>query len=667
MGLIIPALLCTVAVAGMWLVSQPSAGAQESGVSGQDGPSDEWDWGQFDPRYRSVTTADSLRALDGRQEIESGDVESVGADRLDEALNELAGISTVRASGLGTSASVDGLPASAVNVLIDGVPIARALNSRAGPATDLASVPIDAAQIERIEISRGIGPAGSADAGGVVVNIITRDVGDEVRVNIAASNASGDAEVSLERGASGSVVVPFAHGAYAELAVQYSQELSTDVDRDDTPDRPDQLTLSTNGGLGWRRSSGERLEVGVRYSSATTTRRALIEDAQEAAEVNSPASLNGLFDDSTDYSVAEGRVDGVWQPRENLELTHITSASRQLYRFDKERVRDGEEETVHRTTDLTLRQSLLARVWVGDHRVEPEMLLRGSITERSGDDSAFLADAAAVGLGVGDRWAVTDVFDLRLRGYVDYHSDFGMGGNAGVGFAVAPIEELLLHASTSLTRRSPTPEELYFTFDHNEVGYILEGNEGLDPERLAGLRGGFELNVQSWMLGSEAFYNSLNGAIAPEDVGTDEVGTTRFRYRNFDRLRSAGLTTSTSVEAIPGGLSIGLRYAWLPHSEVDSADGRLPLTTRHDVRLRIDGAWVDDRVQAFALLRHRTALEGQGGYGLTTTNIGASVESRSGLRFGLVAQNLTNASHGTYGPFAGRTLLASLRYRFTKS
>ncbi len=616
------------------------------------------------------------------EEVTRDEAERAGADRLDEALEDIPGVVLTRRSGLGTTATVDGLPASQVVILVDGVPVGRALNSRAGPATDLASVPVDPASIRRIDVHRGGGPAGSGDAGGVVINIITR-ASDNLRVRLGARTGVAADQGSTELGLDGTVEGPVGDSLHMGIGGSFSNEASVDVNDDGTPDRPAQSLSVGRAHMRWQRAPGESLTLRASYAHTATRRHALTDDARDRLSAESPVLLNGLFDDRTRLGVLDLRLAGDWRPDRDWRVQHTTALTQQRYVFDKERVRDSVQIPNSETVDLGVRQTVLATVWTGDHTLQPELVLRGGRATREGepvgnseddapsDDGAFARGFASVGLGLADVWQLSNRVAADARVFGEHHSEFGLGGVASLALSYELSDVFATFVSGSVTRRTPTPEERYFRFDHTEVGYIVDGNPDLEPERLLGVRAGIRGQAGVWSYSLEGYRQSLANAVTVTPLSTDTLGATTFEYANTDRVDSAGVNASSRLDGLPGGLSLRASYAWLPYSHVAETDARLAFSAVHDGAVSVLGEWADDRFSAWARARVRGAMTVPIGSpsadAVTTLDAGVAWDFDMGLRAQVDVENLTGTSDPNWGPFTRQAVFFSLSYQFESS
>jgi outer membrane receptor for ferrienterochelin and colicins len=627
------------------------------------------------------TTSGAFNDDPVRAEVVSEDeLARSGATRLDEALGELAGVVLQQTSGLGVSAIVDGLPSSQVTVLVDGLPAGRATNTRSGPVFDLASFAIDRSRVRRIEVYRGVGPAGTGETGGVVINIVTHTRVEFLTMSVSARGGmvaavSEPSSTQIHRGNFDlGFVVPIDRRWSTELRGALGLVDGLDVDADASPDLPNQQLISALARVRYQRDSNRHVDLAFDARNTQTTRRALTESARATELANTPERLNGLSDDQTRLRLIDGAARVRWRLGPNLQLRNELIVQQQQYTFDKIRTRDRVIEPNHTTSDLSLRQAFWLSIRRGSHRIEPEISARVNSTERTNRDertSGFSRKYGSAGIGVSDSWEALDALTIDARVFGEFHTLFGPGGVAGGGAAIRANNNLTFRASGSHTRRVPVPEELFFRFDHSEVGYVIEGNPDLRPESLSAVRTGAVLSYEMWAIETEGYWQNLHDAITVDTVVASENSAATFRYTNRDRVRSAGLNSSFLLRDLPGGLSFRVRHAWLPYSEVDVDGGRLPLSTQHDVRVRLSGKWLSDRLAVWTGLDARTALEVPTGSppasASATLSAGVSWAFDFGLTAQLDAENLTNHVNADWGPSPGRAIFLGLSYHFEGS
>lgn len=152
---------------------------------------------------------------------------------------------------------------------------------------------------------------------------------------------------------------------------------------------------------------------------------------------------------------------------------------------------------------------------------------------------------------------------LALR--VDPHKRFVMRSSVGRGFRAPDFRELLLS----------------FT-DNASIGYVVYGNEDLQPERAWTLDGGFELRLDRFWLGATGFGSWVQDLITTDLVATQGT-VSEYRYINIGRARTRGLEAMARVRAVESGahrLRIDLGYTFLDADD-RSRSRALPGRARH--------------------------------------------------------------------------------------
>jgi outer membrane receptor for ferrienterochelin and colicins len=589
---------------------------------------------------RTPARVDSLRADDLMRQ---------GATDLASALVWIAGATPTSPTGTATGMIVDGLSASQVVVLRDGLPFARMSGSPDGPMADLSTIPIDPAIIERIDVYRGAGPGGTGGAGGVVIDIITRrsQQGYEAFVR----SISGAAEVAA----------PWRQeltaGGNAQLSERWSAQLMAqrvavdpiDVNGDDIGDNPERRRIGGEAAMQWR-DGQESLRVGLVGSMQTTT-----------ASVSPTAPLI----DQIDAGSARLRVQGRWWTADDMRLEHGSDVSVDQHDFAKIVRASGDTRPKADTTQYAARQTLLATWFLGDHDLQGELI--GGVThiQRGGEtgtlDPITLGEGGA---GVTDTWHVGERFELQGRVYGDVQSGFGAGWSGQIAAIWRASDTLAPRLTVSRSRRIPTPEERFLLFDHSEVGYRVLGNPDLTPESLRSVRAGLVITpTRRVQFEVEGFVHDLDDAIITTSAAS---GTATFTYVNAAGARTAGANASMRLVGLPGGLMLTASHAWLPLSEDD--DGQpLALRAEHSTRAELRGRWLGGDLEAWCDVQARSALATPAAspaapaYAL----LGAGVrwQALDVLSLNLDLNNLLNQTNATWGPVPGAHALLTLELR----
>ncbi len=596
-------------------------------------------------QHRRGATADTPNRVDS---LAADDLMRQGATDLASALTWLAGATPTSPTGTATGMIVDGLSASQVVVLRDGLPFARMAGSPDGPMVDLSSIALDPATIERIDVYRGAGPGGSGVAGGIVVNIITRrpQQGQEGFVRSISGLDGAAAPYRQELAAGGSAQLSSAWGV--QLLGQQASLDAVDVNNDGRGDNPAQERLGGEAAVQWQGG-----QESLRFS--------LLGGSQTSRAVPAPSAP---LEDQIDSSSVRLRVQGRWWRGQDVRLEHGTELALERHDFSKIVRASGATRPKADTTQSSARQTLLGTWFFADHDLQAELIMGGVQIERAGEtgdlDPVSLAD---LGAGVSDTWYVSDHVEVQGRLYGDVHTGFGAGWNAQVSAIWKAHRLLSPRATLSRTRRIPTPEERFLLFDHSEVGYRVVGNPELAPESLRSLRLGLVSSPTKRLhLEVEGFLHDIDDAIVT--AASAEGGAT-FSYVNAQGARAAGANASARI-ALPAGLSVRLSHAWLPVSE-DEQGQPLPLRSQHSSRAELRGAWRGGDLEAWTDLQARSSLVVPAGSpaapAYTLFGAGIRWQAFDMLALNLDVNNLLNQTNATWGPVPGLHALLNLELR----
>jgi outer membrane receptor protein involved in Fe transport len=275
----------------------------------------------------------------------------------------------------------------------------------------------------------------------------------------------------------------------------------------------------------------------------------------------------------------------------------------------------------------------------------------------------------------------------------------------GVGGALSPKLgiKVLLPASLSwrtsygMGFRVPTFEERFLFFDHSELGYVVEGNADLQPERSHGLRTSLTFAEKFRLLGPtdnadgnfdtameasvHGFVNLLEQLIAERALSrTTEAGIPVFSYVNADRALTAGVDAHLSLQ-LPWRIAIDLGYQWLALATDTSscppnnpwlcpaADGARTLPLRPSHSFRANGSWVIPVTETVLFLRAnaidaRVVDSTTAAAGYLDIGVGLTQELFEHTELLVAADNLLDAYDSTFGPKPGRSARVSVRAFF---
>lgn len=519
------------------------------------------------------------------QLIGAKQIEQSGARDLAELLEREGGVYVSRVAGRGTSIEIQGLASDQVLILVDG----RRMIGRVNGAIDLSRLRLDS--VERVEIVKGPSSAlYGADALGGVVNVITRrDARKDGSVTVRA-----DINQAKEIGAQGG----FAAGpVQARLSGGFLKLEPYDLDRS-TPseDGIDGENRNAGAEADWRINDGARLGLSANYGLDDSLRT----DAGTGGRV---------FD--TQKRIEEIRTG--LAPRFTLaggtRLSFDAYYNRYFDQFlQQQRGGDG-------STDIdeeTLNQ-LYALGGQVDHRLGAHALslgAEGSFEDLSADRLSERGERDRQSVYLQDDWSLYGG-SLRLVPGLRYDRDSQFGQQLSPKMALRWdfAESAFLRAGFGKGFRAPDFKQLLLRFSNPAVGYRVDGNPDLDPERSTGYNLGLGwLPDPALSLSLAVYHNRVRDLIDIVQVSGGQPSPNNpvvFTYVNVDRATLSGLDLQGRWKPWQP-LEVQLGYGYLRSRDEDT-DQPLSGRARHraNAALRweqarwatqLRGVWVGKRV-----------------------------------------------------------------------
>ncbi|MBN8611911.1 MAG: TonB-dependent receptor [Deltaproteobacteria bacterium] len=460
-------------------------------------------------------------------------IDRSGARDVAELLEEQIGIVITR-SFRGDAIQLGGLDPEYTLILVDG----DRAPGRLGGGIDLGRYTIE--NVERIEVLRGPGSAlYGSDAIGGVVNILTRRATRplelEANVQGGLTEQSGTPSAMLDVGALGAL-----REGPTSLRVTGGYHL-TDAFR-----RP--------GGVATSGSARDQWELGAR---GTLDVDDVVLDGRVDYLVRRHSGVDqnatgAIFDR---VQLGEQLQVGLGARYDNRRGTRMSArASYSLFReqyLNDQRgsqalddVQDNREHLGQLTLQLDQR--------IGDHQltVGYEQLAQLLESQRLTQDGQRVRIAPFV----QDEWALLDD-DVRLDviagARFDADSQFGTALSPRVGVRFDPVPQLVMRATYGMGFRAPSFQELLLRFENPSVGYVVNGNPNLGPERSHGLDVSVEWTPIREVVLTAAFYrNDLEGMIATVTLSDDPIHGTRFSYANLARAYTQGIEARAAITPI---------------------------------------------------------------------------------------------------------------------
>lgn len=501
------------------------------------------------------------------QLITAAEIKDSGARDVAELLEREGGLTVTRVAGRGTSIEIQGLSSDQVLILVDG----RRVVGRINGAIDLTR--LKAANIERIEIVKGPSSAlYGSDALGGVVNVITRSGGRGSSVT-----ARADSGKNFET-----------FGGFSYQGERASGALSGGG------------TITTSYDLNKATPATDGIDGRTRFASASHTQRF-------GDDVSLRASLDYSLDDTSRVDagnatfditkrIEEVRVGVAPQIRfgENTELVLDGYYTRYYDQFLQDQRGADANDRYEKTVDqLYAAGGQLNQDW-GAHRLS--VGLEAQFESLTADRLATEGERDRQSVYVQDEFtllgeALTLVPGLRH----DRDSQFGNATSPKLALRYRITPDLSVRASAGQGFRAPDFKQLLLRFDNPAVGYRVEGNPDLKPERSTGY------NLGSTWFASEGI--SLTGTVYHNRVKNliDIVQLTPgrptpgnpvvFSYVNVERARLTGGDVQAEWRPELGSrqpLTLRLGYGYLDSEDADTGQ---PLSGRAKHRANADIGW----------------------------------------------------------------------------
>lgn len=667
-----------------------------------------------DPRHTITVTGsrvDTRQKTVRAEVVDAAKLRESGARTLAEVLEDQAGIQINSSLGLGQEVQLDGLDGRHVLILIDGRPVNGRVNNR----VDVGRLPVSGGSVERIEIVRGPMSAlyGSEALGGVV-NIVTKK---------PAQALGGEAELSwqLSSGVQGWSAGLHGRGGAGPVALRLdvNGNVLPAIDRggvedvlDDDGNVTGQRILDTPDG---KADLPDRRQAGLHGEAALTLPGALESTSVRASLDSSMSQSSARISPAVPFRDRARNVEHSAAVLVESDVGEGTVAAdlrigRYRHVFDKLAAGSADEPPPF-CNDLPWDPACPANpdLRTDAHLAESRLELRGStplLADAPGAVELSLAGGVVLARqqarrsngdgedtlpGGGERdqaslyaevlWRPLPELTLLPGFRADAYTPAVDDGSVALGPKLALHYELPwgvdLRASYGRGFRLPSFEERLLRFDHSELGYIVEGNPDLKPEKSHGVRGEVAwAPVDELEVSVESYLNLLEDLIG-EDLQGNQDGTPVFSYANRARAYTSGVNVRAALGPWAGlGLDVGYQYLinavdssacpgsnpWFCAPEEGAVS--LPLRPAHSVdanaRFRVDATGTVLFLRA-DLMSERP---------LDAVNVApASLTASFGVRQTLLEHiegsvsldNLFDAYHPLYGPKPGRALLVSLR------
>lgn len=485
------------------------------------------------------------------------EIEVSGARDLAELLELYPGVEIardvpVRSSGV----RLLGLDPEYVLVLIDG----ERIPGRFGGTLDIERLSLR--DVERIEIVKG--PSSvvyGSDAMGGVINLITRKPQRPLEASGRASYG-GRNELDLRGG--GGAVLPWAS---VGLGAGFRRGDAFDLEPSDVATTGSDLFAWDVDASASGRPAGVDVGARARY------------ERRDAFGVDLSPS-GAIFDrrDREESFTANARAEFKPDDPTTLSARAAFGLFRDQFQQDQRLARDLDEYTDSREQLLEAGLQVDRRLF-GVHLASlgADGLMETLRSPRLQTGYGLRYRGA---LYAQDDWRVLEQPRVAVVGglRVDQDSQFGPNLSPRIAARYDPRPGLALRASFGGGFRAPSFQELLLHFENPGVGYVVEGNPALQPERSRGVNVSADWEVnEGVLLSASAYRMDLQGLIAIVTLQEATPDTpTRFGYENTARATSQGVELSSRVRLLP---SVWLDAAYTL-ADARDLDTGLPLEGR---------------------------------------------------------------------------------------
>ncbi|MBU2953547.1 TonB-dependent receptor plug domain-containing protein [Marinobacter sp. F3R08] len=615
-----------------------------------------------------------------RTEVVTADeLEKTHARSLKEALENVPGLQLREIHGKpGHEVWLQGIESDRVLVLIDGMP----MTATTGSTVDVSQLSV--LDIERVEVVKGAVSTqyGSSGIGGVV-NVITRQPASGLSGQFTSDvgsygdqNPSGDEADPARYNARATI-----QGGSEKLALRLSASHQHSDGIDPEPEtwaRPadeyDRTDLSFRSD--WSPDDNHRISAAIaRFEEASGSR---------FTESNPPFVIN----QGKDETVTRTRYFLSGDHGRHSDLRAGWSAVHEVLNDDTLKYTSNGVFDDRRAESTLSRLSAHLGSPAGlSHHLQGGVDFNRETLEQTKDGASELGSEArrqreSQEMWVQDTWMPTRKLELVPGVRFQSDSDFGFYTAPKINGRYDLIQTDTLAAfvrgGIGAGYRVPNLKERHFTFDHSELGYVVQGTPDLEPEESVSYQfgGGLSWNRSVW-LEANAFYNDIKQLIqtSPDAEATQarNDGVQVYAYENLAEARTWGLETTAGWEPSEHWrLTAGYTHTRTENVETGYELNRRP---RHQARLGLDGPLWLAGLSWNVRLRYQSdefvdSEVGSRSPGYATADLTMNYQFSDQLRLFAGAENLTNEQRDfsnaseDFRPVAGRFLYAGLTVSF---
>jgi outer membrane receptor for ferrienterochelin and colicins len=535
--------------------------------------------------------------------IDRETIDESHAQNLAEALRYTAGVQLKPIVGKpGVGVWLQGYDSDRVAILIDGNPVAAGT----GSSVDISQIAIG--DVEQIEVSKGSMSAiyGTSAMGGVV-NVITRQPEKGSRASLRYIGGSwGDQDLPYDK-------IPLGK-QHLNLNLSHTNDVNAFQIVSDNQVSSGFRAPDTKESQGWE---GYKSNLSIRNVTQITPTTSLLiaprlyrEDVKTIKD-NFVGGIGNVPQDKIDLTEKNALMTVLKKDNGDLGALKLSYSYEDYKNESQQDLVSTPHVEQNRITEI-LHNGFTAQ-YSYSHNYTSQYVLGMEVLEDEMNATSHKDDGTT-------KTVTTEVDEKRLRNYngffqisqqtsqnLEFLASGRVNNNERYGTQFSPMlnlqympslignNHLNIRLGAGHGYRTPTLKELYHFFDHSHIGYVLLGNEDLDPESSVNVQASLEFsNNNDFSFDMSIYRNEIKNLIdfyVDQDTtneltgqyGNDVVANV---YGNIDRAQTSGFEFSTAYDLNPW-LTTQFGYAYL-HAINKETGKYLTSRPKHDVKTGLD-------------------------------------------------------------------------------
>ncbi len=535
--------------------------------------------------------------------IDRAAIEESHALNLADALRYTAGVQLKPITGKpGLAVWLQGYDSDRVAILIDGNPVAAGT----GSSVDISQIAIG--DVERIEISKGSMSAiyGTSAMGGVV-NVITRQPEQGARAGLKYIGGSwGDQDLPYDS-------IPFGK-QHLNLNFSHANKVNAFQIVSDNQISSGFRAPDTKESQGWE---GYKSNLSIRNVTQITPTISLLlaprlyrEDVKTNKD-NFVGGIGNVPQDKIDLTEKNALMAVLEKDNGELGALKLSYSHEDFKNESQQDLVSTPHIEQNRITDIQhhgftaqyrYSHNYTSQYVLGIEALQDEM----NATSHKNDGTTKTIATEVDGKKLNNHngffqisQQASTTLEFLASGRINNNDKYGTKFSPMLNLQYVPIltgnNHLNLRLGAGHGYRTPTLKELYHFFDHSHIGYVLLGNEALEPESSINVQASLEYSNNNDLSFDMSIYrNDIKNLI---DFYVDQDKTNQLTsqygdevvanaYGNIDRAQTSGIEFSIAYD-VNSWLTTNLGYAYL--EAINKSTGK-SLTSRpeHDMKTSLD-------------------------------------------------------------------------------